>query len=130
MSVATRLSELGITLPAAAAPLAIYRPAVRTGHLVYVSGQIASRDGRLDGLAKAIADHDRDNPARAQQARDERQGAVRMRDVLQHVVTHDDSKRTRLEFRRHRRDVGLDAANPGFHMRCSRSGRGQFEHAL
>ncbi len=47
MSVAERLSELGITLPAAAAPLAVYRPAVRAGRLVYVSGQIASRDGEV-----------------------------------------------------------------------------------
>ena len=47
MSIAERLSELGITLPAGAAPLAIYRPAVRTGHLVYVSGQLARRDGEV-----------------------------------------------------------------------------------
>ena len=47
MSVAKRLSELGITLPAAAAPLAIYQPAVRSGQLVYVSGQIASHDGEV-----------------------------------------------------------------------------------
>ena len=47
MSVAERLSALGVTLPAGVAPLAIYRPAVRTGHLVYGSGQIASRDGEV-----------------------------------------------------------------------------------
>jgi len=47
MSVESRLAELGIELPEPAAPLAIYRPAVRTGQHVYVSGQIASKDGTV-----------------------------------------------------------------------------------
>jgi len=47
MSVADRLNELGITLPSAPAPAAIYRPAVRSGNYVYVSGQVASRDGAI-----------------------------------------------------------------------------------
>jgi enamine deaminase RidA (YjgF/YER057c/UK114 family) len=34
----TRLSELGITLPAAGRPLANYVPAVRTGQLVFLAG--------------------------------------------------------------------------------------------
>lgn len=42
MSVKERLSELGIELPAPRQPLAIYRPAVQTGNLVYVSGQVAA----------------------------------------------------------------------------------------
>jgi enamine deaminase RidA (YjgF/YER057c/UK114 family) len=45
MSVESGLVELGIELPEAAAPLAIYRPAVRSGPYVYVSGQIASQGG-------------------------------------------------------------------------------------
>jgi enamine deaminase RidA (YjgF/YER057c/UK114 family) len=40
MSVAARLAELGITLPTVAAPVAAYVPAVRTGNLVYTSGQL------------------------------------------------------------------------------------------
>ncbi|MEM7545814.1 MAG: RidA family protein [Pseudomonadota bacterium] len=36
-----RLAELGITLPDAPAPAAKYVPAVRTGNLVFVSGQIS-----------------------------------------------------------------------------------------
>lgn len=44
---ADRLMELGITLPEGPKPLAIYRPAVRTGNLVYVSGQVASHEGRM-----------------------------------------------------------------------------------
>ena len=47
MSVAGRLVELGIALPQSASPLAIYRPALRTGDLVYVSGQLAMRGGQV-----------------------------------------------------------------------------------
>ena len=42
-----RLSELGITLPVAPKPVAAYVPAVRTGDLVFVSGQVPLRDGEL-----------------------------------------------------------------------------------
>jgi enamine deaminase RidA (YjgF/YER057c/UK114 family) len=46
VSVTDRLQELGITLPSPSA-LALYHPAVRTGNLVYVSGQVAMRDGAI-----------------------------------------------------------------------------------
>jgi len=42
-----RLSELGLALPPAPAPVAAYVPAVRTGNLVFVSGQIPFVDGEL-----------------------------------------------------------------------------------
>jgi enamine deaminase RidA (YjgF/YER057c/UK114 family) len=42
-----RLRELGITLPAPAAPIANYVPFVVTGSLVIVSGQIPLRDGAV-----------------------------------------------------------------------------------
>ncbi|MFC4605948.1 RidA family protein [Rhodococcus kronopolitis] len=42
-----RLAELGIELPAVAAPVAAYVPAVRTGDLVYTSGQLPFVDGAL-----------------------------------------------------------------------------------
>lgn len=42
-----RLAALGITLPAAPKPVAAYVPFVRTGNLVFVSGQIPMRDGTL-----------------------------------------------------------------------------------
>jgi len=45
MTVAARLTELGITLPATAKPLAIYQPAVRSGELIFVSGQLPTREG-------------------------------------------------------------------------------------
>ena len=45
--VARRLGELGVSLPAAPRPVASYVPAVRSGDLVFVSGQIPMRDGKL-----------------------------------------------------------------------------------
>lgn len=42
-----KLAELGITLPDVVPPLAAYVPAVRTGSLVYTSGQLPMTDGRL-----------------------------------------------------------------------------------
>ena len=47
MSIDQRLQELGITLPAAAAPVASYVPVVIHGELAYVSGQISFVDGEL-----------------------------------------------------------------------------------
>lgn len=48
MTVKQRLAELGLVLPAVAPPpLAVYRPAVRSGPYLHVSGQLASRDGAI-----------------------------------------------------------------------------------
>ena len=48
MTIEARLAELGVTLPATAvAPLAVYRPAVRSGAMIYVSGQLPTRDGAV-----------------------------------------------------------------------------------
>ena len=46
MTAEDRLAELGIELPTPNPPLAAYVPAVVTGNLVYVSGQIALEDGQ------------------------------------------------------------------------------------
>ncbi len=40
------LDALGISLPAATAPVGTFAPCVRAGSLLYVSGHIAKRDGR------------------------------------------------------------------------------------
>ena len=45
-SASARLAELGITLPPVTAPLAAYVPAVRTGNLVYTSGQLPMEGGK------------------------------------------------------------------------------------
>jgi enamine deaminase RidA (YjgF/YER057c/UK114 family) len=42
-----RLAELGLTLPQPATPAGVYVPAVRSGNVVYVSGQIPVADGTL-----------------------------------------------------------------------------------
>ena len=46
-SIYDRLATLGITLPPVAAPAAAYVPFVRTGNLVFLSGHIAKRDGKV-----------------------------------------------------------------------------------
>lgn len=44
---AERLKALGIDLPEAPKPVATYVPAMRTGNLVFIAGQIPFRDGEL-----------------------------------------------------------------------------------
>lgn len=51
-----RLAELGIELPAVAAPLAAYQPAVRSGNHVYTSGQLPIVDGNLVAAGKVGAE--------------------------------------------------------------------------
>ena len=46
-AVEQRLAELGLTVPAVAAPVADYVPALRTGAYVYTSGQLPFVDGEL-----------------------------------------------------------------------------------
>ncbi|QRG05201.1 RidA family protein [Xanthobacter dioxanivorans] len=45
----SKLAELGITLPTPAPPLANYVPVVRTGNLLFVSGQVS-----VDGAGKIM----------------------------------------------------------------------------
>ena len=47
-----RLAELGIVLPKPAQPVATYVPWVRTGNLVFISGQGAVRDGKIEYTGK------------------------------------------------------------------------------
>ena len=42
-----KISELGLTLPEAAAPVASYVPAVEAGGMLYISGQLPFIDGTL-----------------------------------------------------------------------------------
>ncbi|WP_448631077.1 RidA family protein [Cellulomonas soli] len=55
MGAAARLAELGLTLPAVAAPVAAYVPAVRTGAHVHTSGQLPFVDGALPATGKVGA---------------------------------------------------------------------------
>ncbi len=47
MNVYDKLTELGITLPPVAIPAAAYLPFVQTGKLVFLSGHIAKKDGKV-----------------------------------------------------------------------------------
>jgi enamine deaminase RidA (YjgF/YER057c/UK114 family) len=58
-----RLAELGLALPAVAAPLAAYVPAVRCGDLVWTSGQLPLVDGSLAVTGKVGAEVDPDRAA-------------------------------------------------------------------
>jgi enamine deaminase RidA (YjgF/YER057c/UK114 family) len=55
MSAEARLAELGLTLPPAPAPAGLYAPAVLTGNLLFISGQIPLRDGQPMGRGKCGA---------------------------------------------------------------------------
>jgi enamine deaminase RidA (YjgF/YER057c/UK114 family) len=56
MSTSARLKELGIKLPEVAKPLASYVPAVRSGNLVYTSGQLPIQAGKLAVTGKVGTD--------------------------------------------------------------------------
>jgi len=56
MSATARLAELGLTLPTVAAPVAAYVPTVRTGNLVWTSGQLPFVDGSLPITGKVGAE--------------------------------------------------------------------------
>jgi len=47
MSIAEKISSLGLSLPTAAAPVAAYVPAVKSGNLVFTAGQLPVVDGKL-----------------------------------------------------------------------------------
>ena len=56
MSVKEKLASLGLTLPTAAAPVAAYVPAVKTGNLVFTAGQLPVVDGKLGLTGKVGSD--------------------------------------------------------------------------
>jgi len=47
VSIKEKLSSLGLTLPVAALPVAAYVPAVKSGNLVFVAGQLPLVDGKI-----------------------------------------------------------------------------------
>lgn len=56
MSARERLTELGLALPPVVPPVAAYVPAVRTGSLVFTSGQLPMADGVLGATGKVGAE--------------------------------------------------------------------------
>ena len=65
--ITTKLAELGITLPTAAAPVAAYVPVVVAGGFAYVSGQLPFVDGKLvtGRLGEDVSTEDGQAAARA-----------------------------------------------------------------
>ncbi|HVM27327.1 MAG TPA: RidA family protein [Mycobacteriales bacterium] len=55
MSARRRLAELGLELPPVVPPVAAYVPAVRSGDLVFTSGQLPVVEGRMDVTGKVGA---------------------------------------------------------------------------
>ncbi|MCY3919377.1 MAG: RidA family protein, partial [Chloroflexi bacterium] len=58
MPIDDRLQELGIRLPPVAAPVGLYKAAVRTGNLLYVSGQLPVADGAFVASGRLGAEVD------------------------------------------------------------------------
>jgi enamine deaminase RidA (YjgF/YER057c/UK114 family) len=56
VSIKEKLASLGLTLPTAAAPVAAYAPAVKTGNLVFTAGQLPVVDGKLVLTGKVGSD--------------------------------------------------------------------------
>ena len=47
MSIEDRLNQLGIVLPTVTPPMFSFVPAVRTGNLLFISGQVSTQKGKL-----------------------------------------------------------------------------------
>ncbi|MBA3058356.1 MAG: RidA family protein [Gammaproteobacteria bacterium] len=67
MSIYAKLTELNITLPPVAAPAAAYVPFVQTGKLVFLSGHLAKKEGKVwvGQLGKNISTEEGKAAARA-----------------------------------------------------------------
>ena len=67
MSIYQRLQALNIELPAVAAPAAAYVPFVRSGNLIFLSGHIAKKDGKVwtGQLGKTMQTSEAQTAARA-----------------------------------------------------------------
>ncbi|WP_298924909.1 RidA family protein [uncultured Ramlibacter sp.] len=67
MSIYDKLQDMGITLPPVATPAAAYAPFVRSGNLVFLSGHIARKDGKVwtGQLGKNMATEEGKAAARA-----------------------------------------------------------------
>jgi enamine deaminase RidA (YjgF/YER057c/UK114 family) len=65
MDIDAKLKQMGLALPAAPKPVAAYIPAVRTGNLLQISGQLPMREGKMLAAGKVPTQVDIPN---AQQA--------------------------------------------------------------
>ena len=56
MNLSERLKQLGVSIPVAAKPVAAYVPAVKTGNLIFVAGQLPLVDGKVPKTGKVPDD--------------------------------------------------------------------------
>jgi len=56
LSINEKIISLGLTLPTAAAPVAAYVPAVKSGNLVFTAGQLPVLDGKVVKAGKVGAE--------------------------------------------------------------------------
>lgn len=74
--ISQRLAELGIELPAVAAPVASYVPAVKVGNQVWTSGQLPFIEGKLPATGKVDHGHGGGNVSAADAQKYARQAAL------------------------------------------------------
>ncbi|WP_448851736.1 RidA family protein [Corynebacterium sp. 335C] len=98
-----RLKELGIELPAVAAPVAAYVPALRDGDLVHTSGQLPFVDGELPAAGHVGAEVD---PEKAKELA--RVAALNALAAVDSVASLDDIVQVV-------KVVGFVSSAPGFH---------------
>lgn len=67
MTIESRLAEMGVVLPAAAAPAANYLPYAQAGNLLFTAGQLPLKDGKL--TASGLLGRDLDTAAGRNAAR-------------------------------------------------------------
>jgi len=67
MTIEEKLNQMGIILPPAASPAGAYIPTVQSGSLLFVSGQLPIRDGKVIYRGKVA--HEKDIPNAQQAAR-------------------------------------------------------------
>ncbi|HZS94938.1 MAG TPA: RidA family protein [Chloroflexota bacterium] len=103
MAVEDDLQSMGYTLPAVAKPVASYVPAVRTGNLVFVSGQVPTESGLLKWHGQVGADLSEDDAYNAA-----RTAALNALAALKSVAGNLDS------VRRIVRVTGYVSSDPGF----------------
>jgi enamine deaminase RidA (YjgF/YER057c/UK114 family) len=60
-----KLNELGIIIPEAPKPLASYIPAVKSGNLIFTSGQLPIKEGKLLFVGKVGAEISEDDAMKA-----------------------------------------------------------------
>lgn len=98
-----RLAELGIELPAVAAPVAAYVPALRDGDLVHTSGQLPFVDGELPAAGHVGAEVE---PGKAKELA--RVAALNALAAVDSVASLDDIVQVV-------KVVGFVSSAPGFH---------------